>query len=276
MVERALTQHKRQKSPAEQQLPAPLHAVHVPAAGIDVGAEAHGVAVPVEADPQPVRAFPAHTASLHALAAWLTRCGITTVALESTGVSGIPLCELLETQGFEVMLVDPGTMPKHGRPKTDVHDGQWLQRLHTLGRLSAACRPDDPVVVLRSSLRLRLTLLADAARHIQPMQKALTQMHSTWPHVVSDMPGVTGLRILKAMLHGARDPRRLATLRDQRGQENEATLAQALHGTWREEHLFARHQAGAASAFCHQHIQEGDAKIAAQWQTFEDRSKGES
>src|SRR5207247_939152 len=134
---RDMAKQKRQNSPAQQQLPAQLHAVNLPAAGIDVGAEAHGVAVPVEADPQPVRAFPAHTARLHALAAWLTLCGLTTVARESTGVSWIPLCEVLETQGVEVIRVDPGTMPKNGRPQTDVHDGQWLQRLHTLGLLSA-------------------------------------------------------------------------------------------------------------------------------------------
>ena len=112
-----MAKHQRKKSPAEQQLPAQLHAVNLHAAGIDVGAEAHWVAVPVEADPQPVRAFPAHTASLHALAAWLTLCGITTVALESTGVYWIPLFELLETRGFEVILVDPGTMPGMAGPR---------------------------------------------------------------------------------------------------------------------------------------------------------------
>jgi transposase len=268
--------HQRKKSPAAQPLPAQRHAVNVPAAGIAVGAEAHWGAVPVEAAPQPVRAFPAHTASLHAVAAWLTLCGITTVALDSTGGYWLPLCEWLEPQGVEVMLVDPGTLPTNGRPKTDVHDGPWLQRLQTLGLRSAALRPDDPVVVLRSSLRLRLTLLADAARHIQHRQKALTQMHSKWPHVVSDRTGVTGLRLIKAMLTGARDPRRLAALRDQRCKANAAPLAPALHGTWREEHLVALQQAGAASEFCHQQIQECDAKIAAQLQTFEDRSKGES
>ncbi len=270
-----MAKHQRKKSPAEQQLPAQLHAVNLHAAGIDVGAEAHWVAVPVEADPQPVRVFLAHTASLHALAAWLTRCGITTVALASTGVSWIPLFELLETQGFEVILVDPGTMPKNGRPKTDVHDCQWLQRLHTLGLLSAAFRPDDPVVVLRRYLRLRLTLLADAARAIQHMQKALTQMNIKLQHVVSDITGVTGLRIITAILNGERDPLRLAVLRDWRCKEDEATIAQALHGTWREEHLFALHQAVAAYEFCHQQIAECDAKIKAQLLTFEDHSQGE-
>jgi transposase len=270
-----MAKHQRKKSPAEQQLPAQRHAVNLHAAGIDVGAEAHWVAVPVEADPQPVRVFLAHTASLHALAAWLPLCGSTPVALESTGVYWIPLFELLEPQGCEVILVDPGTMPKNGRPKTDVHDGQWLQRLHTLGLLSAAFRPDDPVVVLRSYLRLRLTLLADAARAIQHMQKALTQRNIKRQHVVSDITGVTGLRIITAILHGERDPLRLAVLRDWRCKEDEATIAQALHGTWREEHLFALHQAVAAYEFCHQQIAECDAKIKAPLLTFEDHSQGE-
>jgi transposase len=205
-----------------------LQAVNLHAAGIDIGAEEHWVAVPVDADPDPVRAFPAHTAGLLALAAWLAACGITTVALESTGVYWIPLFELLETRGFEVILVDPGTMPRNGRPKTDVHDCQWLQRLHTLGLLTAAFRPEDPIVVLRSYLRLRLTLLADAARYVQHMQKALTQMNVKLQHVVSDIAGKTGLDIIQAILDGVRDPQALAELRDRRCKEDQATIAQAL------------------------------------------------
>ena len=254
---------KRSRSAAEQQLPAALQAVNLHAAGIDVGAEEHWVAVPAAADPQPVRPFPAHTAGLIALAAWLAACGVTTVALESTGVYWIPLFELLESRGFEVILVDPGTMPRNGRPKTDVHDCQWLQRLHTLGLLTAAFRPDDPVVVLRSYLRLRLTLLADAARYVQHMQKALTQMNVKLQHVVSDLTGKTGLRILQAILDGVRDPRALAKLRDCRCKEDEAAIAQALHGNWREEHLFALRQAVAAYHFCHQQIRDCDERIEA-------------
>src|SRR5947209_2483210 len=126
-------------------------------------------------------------------------------------------------------------MPRNGRPKTDVHDCQWLQRLHTLGLLTAAFRPDDPVVVLRSYLRLRITLLADAGRHIQHMQKALTQMNIKLQHAVSDITGVTGLSIIKAILRGERDPAVLAKLRDPRCKEDEAAIARALHGSWREE-----------------------------------------
>jgi transposase len=247
----------------------------VHAAGLEVGAEAHGGAVPVDADPPPVRAFPAHTARLHALAAWLTLCGITTVALASTGVYGIPLCELLETPGFAVIRVAPGTMPTNGRPQTDVHAGQWRPRLHTLGLLSAAFRPDAPVVVLRSSWRLRLPLWADAARFIPPMQKALTQRPSTLPHVVRDMPGVPGRRLIQALRNGARDPRRLAVRRDWRCQEDEATMAPARYGTWREEHLCALHQAVAASECCQQQSAACEARIEAPWQTCADRSPGE-
>jgi len=166
-------------------------------------------------------------------------------------------------------------MPKKGRPKTAVHDGQWLQRLHTLGRLSAACRPDDPVVVLRSSLRLRLTLLAAAARAIPPRQKALTQMQIKRHHVVSDLTGVTGLRIIQAILNGERAPLRLAARRDWRCKADEATIAHARHGTWREEPLFALHPAVAAYECCHQQIAECEATLPAPWLTCEDHAQGE-
>jgi hypothetical protein len=198
----------------------------------------------------------------------LTACGITTVALESTGVYWIPLFELLEGRGFEVILVDPGTMPRNGRPKTDVHDCQWLQRLHTMGLLTAAFRPDDPVVVLRCYLRLRLTLLADAARYLQHMQKPLTQMNVKLQHVVSDIAGKTGLGIIQAILDGVRDPQVLAQLRDPRCQADKETIAQALYGNWRDEHLFALAQALAAYRFCHQQVQECDGRIERQLQAL--------
>jgi transposase len=258
----------RPRSAPEQQLPAALQAVNLHAAGIDIGAEEHWVAVSDGADPESVRPFPAHTAGLLALAAWLAACGVTTVALESTGVYWIPLFELLESKGFEVILVDPGTMPRNGRPKSDVHDCQWIQRLHTLGLLTAAFRPDDPVVVLRSYLRLRLTLLADAARYLQHLQKALTQMNVKLQHVVSDLGGKTGLDIIQAILDGARDPQALAKLRDPRCKQDEATIAQALYGNWREEHLFALRQALAAYRFCHQQVRECDGRIEGQLQAL--------
>jgi transposase len=202
--------------------------VNLHAAGIDVGAEEHWAAVPPCDDPQPVRRFGANTADLEALADWLWECDVTTVALESTGVYWIPLFELLETRGFQVVLVDPSKLPRNSRPKTDVHDCQWLQRLHTYGLLSACFRPEDQVVVLRSYLRQRATLLADAARDIQHMQKALTQMNIKLQHVVSDITGVTGLAIIRAILAGERDPLQLARWRDPRCKQDEAAIAAAL------------------------------------------------
>ena len=210
ILEVAMAPRKRKNSAPAHALPPQLDTVNLHAAGVDVGAEEHWAAVPACDDPQPVRRFGANTADLEALADWFWDCGITTIALQSTGVSWLPLFEVLEARGFQVLLVDPGTMPRNGRPKSDVHDCQWLQRLHTYGLLSTCFRPEDQVVVLRSYLRQRAALLADAARGIQHMQKALTQMHVKLQHVVSDITGVTGLAIIKAILAGERHPDKLA------------------------------------------------------------------
>jgi len=166
--------------------------VNLHAAGIDVGAEEHGAAVPACDAPQPVRRFGANPAAREAVADWLGDCGLTTVALASTGVSWMPLCEILAARGCQGRLVDPGKLPRTGRPKTDVHDGPWLPRLHPYGLLSACVRPEDQGVVVRSSLRHRAARLADAARDSPQMQQARTQMHGKLQHVVSDMPGMPG------------------------------------------------------------------------------------
>jgi transposase len=151
-----MASRKQKAAQAPPGLPPQLAAVNLHAAGIDIGAEAHFVAVPPSDDPQPVRSFGAYTADLEAVADWLATCGITTVALESTGVYWIPLFELLETRGFEVLLVDPHQVQQiRGRPKSNVYDCQWIQRLHTFGLLASAFRPADQVCVLRSYLRQR-------------------------------------------------------------------------------------------------------------------------
>ena len=193
--------------------------------------------------------------------------------MESTGVYWIPLFELLETRGFEVLLVDPQQVQKiKGRPKSDVHDCQWIQRLHTFGLLASAFRPADQICVLRSYLRQRAMLLTYAGQHIQHMQKALTQMNLKLQHVVSDITGVTGLAILRAILAGERDPVKLAQLRDYRCKHDEATIARALEGNWREEHLFSLAQAVALYDVYHQKLTECDRQIEAYLQTFADRS----
>jgi transposase len=224
-------------------LPALLEQIEFNAAGIDIGSEFHFVAVPADRDEQPVRRFSAFTVDLLALADWLKQCGIDTVVMESTGVYWIPLYELLEQRGFKVLLVDPRRLKNVPGRKTDFLDCQWLQQLHTFGLLSGAFRPVEEVVVLRSYLRQRAMLVEYAAQHIQHIQKALHQMNIKLDKVLSDVTGMTGLAILDAILAGERDPVKLAKLRDRRCKNDEETIAKALQGNWRAEHLFALQQA---------------------------------
>jgi transposase len=176
------------------------------AAGIDVGAEQHWVAVPDDRDPEPVRRFATFTVDLYALADWLTQCGVDTVVMESTGVYWIPLFEVLEARGFEVKLVDPHAVRQVPGRKSDVLDCQWLQELHTYGLLRGAFRPTEAVGVLRSYVRQRDQWIEDASRAIQHMQKALEQMNLKLTEVVSDITGHTGMAILRSILAGERDP----------------------------------------------------------------------
>jgi transposase len=264
----------------------PLRVAHPHAAGIDVHAASHYVAVPPDAVPagrvNPDPALPAHvrkfgtcTADLELLADWLAACGVTTVAMESTGVYWIALFELLERRGLQVFLVDPRqTRHAPGRPKSDVLDCQWIQRLHSYGLLTASFRPADQVVVLRSYLRQRQMLIGYAAQHVQHLQKALEEMNLKLTEVVSDVVGVTGLAILKAILAGQRDARQLAKLRHEKCRRTEAEIARALQGNWREEHLFALRQALALYEFYHEQLQKCDEQIEAHLRGFADQSEG--
>lgn len=216
------------------------------AAGIDIAATELYVAVPNDSDPQPVRAFGTFTQDLHALADWLQKCGVQTVAMESTGVYWIPLFQVLEARGLEVCLVNARHVKNVPGRKSDVADCQWLQYLHAVGLLRASFRPPQQVCAVRSLLRHRDTLVTYAASHVQHMQKALTQMNLQLHHVLSDLTGKSGLAILDALLGGERDPHRLAALRDFRVKADEATIAKALVGDWRAEHLFTLRQALAA------------------------------
>lgn len=233
------------------------------AAGIDVGAECHYVAVPADRDDQPVRRFGAFTMDLHAIAQWLKQCQIDTVALESTGVYWIPLVEVLEEEGFEVLLVDPYKIKHVPSRKTDVLDCQWIQELHSLGLLTSAFRPSDQFCSLRSYVRQRDMLIRRGSDHVRHMQKALTQMNVKLTEVISNITGTTGMKIIRAILAGERDPLRLAQLRDGRCRNSEETIALALEGHWRAEHLFALRQAVEAYDFCQGQIAACDREIEA-------------
>jgi transposase len=224
-------------------LPAQLRHVNLDAAGIDIGSDRHLVAVPAGRDPVSVREFGTFTSDLEALADWLAQCHISTVALESTGVYWIPLFEILESRGFEVKLVDARRVKNVPGRKSDVLDCQWLQELHTYGLLAGAFRPPDQVCVLRGYMRQREMLVQAAAMHIQHMQKALQQMNLLLHNVVSDITGTTGMKILKAIIAGERNPKVLASHRDPRCQNSAETIAKSLVGNYREEHLFALTQA---------------------------------
>ena len=255
--------------------PAGLSQLNLNAAGIDVGATSHFVAVPADRAEQPVQEFAAFTADLYRLAEWLSECGVETVVMESTGVYWIPLFGVLEERGFAVMLVDPRRIKNVPGRKTDVLDCQWLQQLHTYGLLSGAFRPDGEIRRLRSYLRQRTMLVEYASHHIQHMQKALTQMNVKLQHVISNITGQTGMDIIEAIVGGERDPRKLAQLRNYRIKADEATIAKSLQGHWREEHIFELTQALELYRVYQDKITECDREIEAQLERFEDRSDGE-
>lgn len=243
--------------------------VNKDASGIDIGSEEHWVAVPEDRDENPVRPFGCFTSDLHAMARWLKTCGITTVAMESTGVYWRPSFQILEEYGFEVKLVNARYAKNVPGRKTDVSDCQWLQRLHTYGLLSGSFRPDDQICVLRSYWRHRANLVRYASDHIQHMQKALTQMNLHLHKVLSDVTGVTGMNIIRAIIAGERDPQKLALMRERGVKNTSETIAKALEGDYRQEHLFALKQAVELYEFYHRQIESCDREIERYLHTFE-------
>jgi transposase len=274
----------RPKKPRARSLPVPLPAsaatltvLNPDAAGIDVHSNMHMVCVPADRDPDPVRQFGANTADLAEIVAWLKKCCVRTVALESTGVYWIPLFELLESEGFDVNLAEPGQLSRSGaRPKTDVLDAQWIQRLHSYGLLRGSFRPPDSVLALRAYSRQRQMQVRYAASHVQHMQKALEQMNVKLTEVVTDITGLTGLSIIGAILDGQRDPVKLAKLRDRRCHQTEDEIALALEGNWRPEHLFELRQAHDLYHFHHRQISECDQQIQAELAKFASRAQGKT
>ena len=256
-------------------LPPHLNRLNLNAAGIDIGSKSHFVAVPEGADAEPVREFECFTADLYRLADWLISCGVTTVVMESTGAYWIPLFEVLESRNLEVKLVNARHVKNVPGRKTDVLDCQWLQQLHTYGLLEGAFRPPEQICVLRSYLRHRLNMVRYSSAHIQHMQKALTQMNLLLHNVVSDITGVTGMRIIKAILAGERDPKVLASMRDKRCKNSVETIAKSLFGNYRPEHLFSLKQAVETFEFYQAQIAACDREIETLLATFDAASEEE-
>jgi transposase len=242
------------------------------AAGVDVGATEIYIAVPADRDSRPVRCFRTFTADLNAAAEWLRQCRIESVAMESTGVYWIPFFQILEAAGFEVFLVNARHVKNVPGRKTDVADCQWLQYLHSAGLLRGSFRPPQAVCTVRSILRHREGLVQIASTHVQHMQKALDQMNLQLHHVISDITGLTGTAIIEAILKGERDPAILAKMRDRRIKASEETIAAALVGDYRPEHLFTLRQSLAAYRHCQQLVAACDVEIEQYLTAFDSKS----
>jgi transposase len=259
----------RKKSSKAIDVTAGLEAIHLNAAGIDVGSAEHYVAVPISRDPQPVQTFGSFTADLHRLARWLKACRIETVVMQATGVYWFTLYEVLESYGLQVNVVNARytkTLP--GR-KSDVQECQWLQKLHTFGLLNNSFRPPDQIRVLRTYLRQRENLVQQVGVCIQQMQKTLTEMNVQLANVISDLSGITGMAIIQAILDGERHPRQLSLLRDPHIKASQEEIVRSLEGNWREELLFVLRQ---VHELYHTHlesIRECDQRIEAHLKTIE-------
>jgi transposase len=234
------------------------------AAGIDVGASSHWVAVPARLNDESVREFGAMTDDLNAMADWLRACGVDIVALESSGVYWIPVFEVLEQRGLKVWLVDARQMKYVPGHKSDVQDCQWLQKLMSLGFLRAAFRPDAEVCELRAVARQRDILLKEQASWVQRMQKALVQINIQLTEVLSDVMGLTGELIIRDIVAGERDPKALARHRHSRVKASAEDIIKALTGNWREEHLFVLRQSLGMYDDIARHLAECDTKLQAE------------
>ncbi len=238
-----------------------LPIVNERAAGIDIGSRIQVAAVPPELSDDPVQTFQSFTGDIERMADWLVSLGITTVAMESTGVYWIPVYEILEDRGLEVILANARDCKAVPGRKSDVNDAQWLQRLHACGLMRASFRPTREIAALRAYMRIRERHLEYAAAHMQHMQKALIHMNLQLHHVISDICGVTGLRIVRAIVAGERDPDVLAAMRDVRCRESTQTIRAAMVGNYQPEHVFALAQALALYDFYQERVADCDAQI---------------
>lgn len=245
-----------------------MSVVNQHAAGVDIGAHEIMVCVPGPDNTQLVRSFGNYTTDLYAIAKWLGEHNIWTVAMESTGVYWIPLFEVLEMHKFDCLLISSRSLRRVPGRKSDVVDCQWIQTLHTYGLLTGSFRPEADLVALRTLLRHRARLLEHRAPHILHMQKALLQMNLQLSQVLTDITGETGLRIIRAIVAGERDPYKLAAMRNYRCKKDESEIARALTGTWRQEHLFVLEQSLALYDFYTEKISACDTQIEQNYQAI--------
>lgn len=234
---------KKKKQNQKISIDAGWEPINPHAAGVDIGSREHWAAVPPHAGKLSVRRFDAFTTDLEAMAQWFKECGVTSVAMEATGIYWIPLFQILERKGFQVILANGRQIKNVSGRKSDVQDCQWIQRLHTYGLLQGSFRPGDPYCVLRTYLRYRDELVGARSTQCQHMQKALLQMNIQLSHVISDVTGVSGLAIIGAILEGERNPIKLAALAHSSVRASQKTIANALIGDYRPEHLFVLQQA---------------------------------
>jgi transposase len=260
--------HRRHAAQTRRTSSSVLERLQVDVAGIDCGAAEHFVSVPPDRDPAPVQAFPTFTADLQRLADWLLVCGITSVAMEATGVYWIPVYDILEARGLTVLLVNARHVKHVPGRKSDVQDCEWLRELHSVGLLRGSFRPTAAILALRALLRHRDTLVTHAGTYVQRMQKALIEMNLLLPRVVSDITGRTGLLILRALVAGERDPHVLAQHRDPRCKATATEIAAALTGHYRDEHVFVLTQNLELFDMCQTQLAACDTAIEAQLATL--------
>jgi len=261
--------HKRRRSPGKPRVSSTLlDHLNPDVAGIDCGSAEHFVAVPPDRDPTAVQAFATFTTDLIRLADWLTACRVTSVAMEATGVYWIPIYEILEARGVQVLLVNARHFKNVPGRKSDVADCEWLRELHSVGLLRGSFRPPEGIVMLRTYQRHRQTLVETASTFVQRMQKALVQMNLQLPLVVSDITGATGLRILRDIVAGQRDPEHLAQHRDPRCRATQAEIVAALTGHYRPDHLFVLQQNLEGFDACQAQIARCDTTIEAHLRTL--------
>lgn len=246
-----------------------LEQINLNAAGIDIGAEEIFVAVPKGRDAESVRSFPTFTVDLHRMADWLEMCGIETVAMESTGVYWIPLYEILEERGFDVNLVNARHIKNVSGRKSDVLDCQWIQQLHTYGLLQPSFRPPEQICAIRSLVRHRDMLIRYRSSHIQHMQKALILMNIQLTNVLSDITGMTGMKIIRDIVAGKRDPEVLARHRDRRCKKSRSEIVKSLEGNYKREHVFALKQALELYDFYDRQLRACDVELEALYDKFD-------